>query len=201
MITLAYNGWRLINYFKMVNKKSKIVIHVCCAACASQVMRELSSSHEIIFFFFNPNLNEENYQLHYDGVLELSKINDLLLTVPNNQRAEYLKLIEPFRDPSSIKYINDKGRLERKCREILISLIMERTAEMARKNRYKAITTSMLCSPYRDHNTIWDIGTRVTSDYQLGFIYRDFRKGYWMGRNYTRKFNLSVPVYCSDYLE
>ena len=54
----------------------------------------------------------------------------------------------------------------------------------------------MLCSPYRDHNEIWDRGLDLANQHNLNFIYKDFRKGYWSGRNFARSHDIIIPTYC-----
>ncbi|MEK9156440.1 MAG: epoxyqueuosine reductase QueH [Patescibacteria group bacterium] len=185
----------------MVAAKKKVLVHACCAACASYLARQLGDEgFNPVIFFYNPNLSMGEYDKRLSGVKLLARQDNIGLIAPKRQAEDYTVLISPFCDPASIKYINDRERLERRCREILINLLLERTAYETKQNRFHHFTTAMLCSPYRDHSTIWDMGLSAAKDHHLEFYYKDFRKGYWMGRNYARKYNLSIPVYCSDYL-
>ncbi len=54
----------------------------------------------------------------------------------------------------------------------------------------------MLCSPYKDHNLIWDIGVQSAGNISMNFYYKDFRKGYWSGRNFARNHDMVIPAFC-----
>lgn len=180
----------------------KILIHVCCAACASYVILELEKNNfQQTIFFYNPNFNNFDYHFRLVGIKDLCHLKNVELIVPLYDELEYKNLIMPYQDNNSIKHINDRGRFDRKAREIMISLILGRTVQEAKKIGAYHVTTAMLCSPYRDHSTIWDNGSKIAAQKKLGFYYKDFRKGYWMGRNFARKYDLTIPSYCSDYME
>lgn len=186
----------------MADKGKSIIVHTCCAACASYLFMELQKEDFVpIAYFSNPSLKQKDQSDFLSGIDTLCEVEKLNITAASLDQEEYHKLVSPFKDQSSLKFINDQERLERKCREVLIELILQKTVERAVKLNVDSFTTSMLCSPYRDHNTIWDIGTKIAQDRGLKFVYKDFRKGYWMGRNYARKYDLIIPTYCSDYLK
>lgn len=183
-------------------EKKKILVHACCAACASYVQMELEKENfEVHFYFYNPNFNHLDYHFRLTGMRGLSDLKETKIIVPEYDESIYLDQIAPYQDKGSIKYINDKERFARKVREIMIDLLMSKSIEYASKSKYPFITTSMLCSPYRDHNTVWDVGNKLIEGKKPEFYYKDFRKGYWMGRNFARKYSLSIPAYCSDYME
>lgn len=186
----------------MVDKKEKLLIQVCCAACASYVaLDSQKNGYNVTMFYYNPNFNHLEYHFRLKGIEKLSEKKDIKLIVPKYNQEEYFSLVEPFQNEDSIKFIGDKERLKRKSREIAINLVLRTLADYAKKNKIKNITTAMLCSPYRDHNTVWDIGSKVAAEDNLAFYYEDFRKGYWMGRNIARNYKITIPAYCSDYLE
>jgi hypothetical protein len=186
----------------MADKKEKLLLQVCCAACASYTsMESQKNDHDVIMFYYNPNFNHLEYHFRLKGIEKLAEKKKIKLIVPGYDQEEYFSLVAPFQNEDSIKFISDKERLKRKSREIAITLILETLAGYAKKNKIKNITTSMLCSPYRDHNTIWDLGFQIAAKNKLNFYYQDFRKGYWMGRNIARNYKMAIPAYCSDYLE
>ncbi|MFA5927011.1 MAG: epoxyqueuosine reductase QueH [Patescibacteria group bacterium] len=180
----------------------KILLHSCCAACTAYLLMELDKEgREVVLFFFNPNFSMQEHTLRLEGARGLSQLKEVELIAPAYERIEYEVLIAPYRDKQSIKFIGDPVRFERRCREILINLILERAKKQAQDLGIKVFTSSMLCSPYRDHNTIWDVGSHLSKDGGVEFHYKDFRKGYWMGRNVAKKYGFSIPAFCSDYLE
>lgn len=179
----------------------KILLHSCCAACCAYLLIELEKEgREAILFFFNPNFDMQEHMLRLEGVRGLSQLKSAELIAPPYDQSEYEVLVAPYNDRNSIKFIGDRGRLERRSREILINLILEKTRDQAKETGIDQFTSSMLCSPYRDHNTIWDVGSHLSKIEGPEFHYKDFRKGYWMGRNLAKKYGFSIPTFCSDYL-
>jgi predicted adenine nucleotide alpha hydrolase (AANH) superfamily ATPase len=75
-------------------------------------------------------------------------------------------------------------------------MLMQKAIEQARKNKIRYFTTTLLCSPYKNHDEIIEISNEKALDYGVNFYYQDFRKGYWMGRNYARNHNADIPAYC-----
>jgi hypothetical protein len=69
--------------------------------------------------------------------------------------------------------------------------------------RYKFFTTTLLCSPYRDHDEISNLALENAVIHKINFYYKDFRKGYWTGRNFARTHGIMIPKYCgcNDSLE
>jgi len=186
----------------MAKAPEKVLVHACCAACTSYLLIELEKlGLESAVTFYNPQLNHLEYHYLLTGIEGLCEKKSIKLVPDNYDSGVYLNLIAPYTDKRSIKYISDPERYARKNREITISLIMEHTAQLAKEKKYPLFTTAMLASPYRDHNTIWDMGQKLGEGKTPEFFYKDFRKGYWTGRNFARNNELAIPEYCSDYLE
>jgi len=181
-----------------MKKKEKILVHVCCAACASHVFSELKKDgYEVIAFFFNPEIQgKTEYDKRLSDVERLCLESEIELIVPEYDTGLFFNPLLPFQEINSIKYITDKNRYRRKRCELCITLLIETSANQAKKLKIKKFTSSMLCSPYKDHNQIWDQGVQSAENGKIMFFYKDFRKGYWMGRNFARNHDMSIPGYC-----
>ncbi len=181
-----------------MKKPEKILVHVCCAACASHVFSDLKKAgFEIVAFFFNPEVQgKTEYERRLADVEKLCLESEIKLVTPDYNPALFTDPLLPYRETNSIKYITDKNRYRRKRCELCIGLIVETTANQAKKLRIKNFTSSTLCSPYKDHNQIWDQGVQSAENSEIIFFYKDFRKGYWMGRNFARSRGMAIPAYC-----
>ena len=176
----------------------KILVHTCCLACASYVFSQLEKAGFIVVaFFFNPEVDD--YGEHRKRLLDLTKYcseNGLELIVPEYNPEEFTGMIMPYKDKNSIKYITDNDRYRRRRCQLCNSMVIQKTVEQAKKNRFKYATTTLLCSPYKDHDAIIEIGNEKSLDYGVSFYYQDFRKGYWTGRNFARNHRGHLPSYC-----
>lgn len=179
-------------------KKERILVHVCCAACASYVFSELlKEGFEILAYYYHPEVHGgAEYKRRLSDVKALCEQKNIKLYIPNYNIQDYFSLLLPYQDKNSIKYISDKKRYRRKRCQLCIALLMQRMVEETKRLKLKIFTTSMLCSPYRDHDEIWDKGLELSTQNKINFFYRDFRKGYWNGRNFARSHQLVIPTYC-----
>lgn len=185
--------------------KRKILVHCCCAACSSHVFSELEKeNYEIIAFFYNPEVHgQAEYKRRLDGVKYLCKERKIKLVAPEYNIQEFIAPLLPYQDKNSIKYISDKKRYRRKRCQLCISLLIQNMAITTKKMKLSNFSTTMLCSPYKDHDEIWGKALEVATQNKLNFFYKDFRKGYWNGRNFSRSHGIMIPSYCgcSDSLE
>jgi len=67
---------------------------------------------------------------------------------------------------------------------------------MAIEEGYDGFTTSLLVSPYQDHEGIKIAGDRAALAAGIPFIYRDFRVGYRRSREMARGLHLYMQKYC-----
>ena len=79
------------NYYKLYKEelekisgskeKPSLLLHVCCAPCASAVLEKLKDIFNITIFFYNPNISPESeYNFRLDELkklLELMNLSDI----------------------------------------------------------------------------------------------------------------------------
>lgn len=182
----------------MAKKKRKILVHTCCAPCASYVFSELEKSDfEVISLFYNPQIHgRAEYKRRLDSLKYLCEEKNIKLLIPEYDMQEFLSMLSPYQDERSIKYISDQKRYVKKRCQLCISLLIDSLVHYTKKYHYKYMSTTMLCSPFRDHNEIWDRSLESATKNKINFVYKDFRKGYWTGRNNARFHKLHIPAYC-----
>jgi predicted adenine nucleotide alpha hydrolase (AANH) superfamily ATPase len=178
--------------------KKKILVHACCTACASHAFKELEKAGFMpVAFYYSPQVGEESeYEKRCEDLSNFCGEGGYAIVTPEQNLNEFDSLVDPYKDHVSIKYISDKDRYRRRRCNICYTLTIQKTIEQAKKLRIKFFTTSLLCSPYKDHDEIVEIANEKALDYNMNFYYQDFRKGYWMGRNYARNHNVHIPTYC-----
>lgn len=182
----------------MTEKAQKILVHVCCAACLSHVATELKkASFSVVAFFYNPEIDDETeYDRRLVDLRQYCEDNKIPLIVPAYSPKELWNQVKPFKDKESIKYINDSSRYRRRRCQLCQAQFLQKTVEEAKKLKIKFLTTTFLCSPYKEHDLIIEVANEKALDYNLNFYYQDFRKGYWMGRNYARNHGIYISSFC-----
>lgn len=176
----------------------KLLLHTCCVSCLSYASKKITErGFKPTVFYYNPNIHGKieflNRLKDVQGFVQEKGIG---IIIPNYNEMEFFKPIEPWQDAKSIKYIADKNRFRRKRCEFCYHLRMAKTAEEAKRRRIKHFSTTLLTSPYQDHEFIDYISSQLAKEYRLEFVYLDLRKGFWQGRNYCRAHKYMIPSYC-----
>lgn len=176
----------------------KLLLHTCCVSCLSFVHKKLAEKNFLpVIFYYNPSTQGKiEYLNRLKDIEEYCQNEKLEMVVPEYDEREFFKPIELWQDRKSMKFINDSGRFRRKRCEFCYEMRLRNAAETAKKNHLKYFSTTLLTSPYQDHEFIDYISSQLAKEYKIEFIYDDFRKGFWQGRNYGRNHKYMIPSYC-----
>jgi predicted adenine nucleotide alpha hydrolase (AANH) superfamily ATPase len=85
--------------------------------------------------------------------------------------------------------------LERRCWHCF-DMRLSRTAEYARDNGFDAFTTTLLVSPYQNHDFIAEVGAKLQMEYDVRFYGADFEVGYREGKQKAYEMGLYMQKYC-----
>ncbi|KPJ63656.1 MAG: hypothetical protein AMJ45_07115, partial [Syntrophobacter sp. DG_60] len=86
-------------------------------------------------------------------------------------------------------------REENRCR-FCYHTRLEATAQVAKKGKFDAFTTTLLYSKFQDHELIIDIGKSLAKRYGVSFLYEDFRAGWKEGIEVSKELNMYRQQYC-----
>ena len=173
-------------------KRPTLLLHSCCAPCSSYVLEYLTKYFKITVFYYNPNISsEEEYnkrkeeQFRFIG--ECGFANDIEFLegeYDNNKFEETIKGLE-----------NEKegGPRCKKC----YRLRLEETAKIAKEKGYDYFTTTLSISPYKNAESLNEIGKDLSEKYDINYLYSDFKKK----NGYKRSIELSgiFKLYRQDY--
>ena len=67
---------------------------------------------------------------------------------------------------------------------------MNKLQNMQTKIGYDSFSTTLLVSPYQNHEEIKRLGKELAKKYKLNFIYRDFRIGFREGQAKARELRI-----------
>ena len=73
---------------------------------------------------------------------------------------------------------------------------MEQTAKFAAENGFDSFTTTLLVSPYQNHELLAETAERMAQRYGVTFLYRDFRPGFRDGQAKARELGFYMQKYC-----
>lgn len=163
----------------------KLLLHTCCAPCSVYCIKSLREENiEPDLYWFNPNIHPYmEYKARRDTLIEYSKtININLILEENYGLKEFCK--------------NVVSDLENRCSNYCYKVRLEQTAKYAKENGYEAFSTTLLISPYQNHEELIRIGKELAEEYGIEFLYRDFRVGFREGQNEARQLGLYMQKYC-----
>lgn len=163
----------------------KLLMHTCCAPCSVYCIDSLRNEGiEPVSYWFNPNIHPYmEYKARRDTLIEYSKKINLELIIDENYGLkEFCQNV-----------IND---LENRCSNYCYRIRIEQTAKYAKEHGFDAFTTTLLVSPYQNHEKIKEICEEMSKKYDINFLYRDFRVGFREGQNKARELGLYMQKYC-----
>jgi len=75
-------------------------------------------------------------------------------------------------------------------------LRLEKAARLAAEKGYDAFSTTLLISPYQNHDLIRETGEDLAARYGILFLYRDFRPRFRQGQGQARQAGYYMQKYC-----
>ena len=159
----------------------KVLFHACCAPCSIHCSDALAANGiQFDLFWYNPNIYPgEEYYFRLDAFWTFTENRKITALIEEDHAA-----FNP--DPK-----NPKGRCA-----FCYRLRLEKTALFAVKKGYDAFSTSLLISPYQNHELLRQIGAELADLYGVGFFYRDFRPGFRSGQKQAREAGYYMQKYC-----
>lgn len=131
----------------------KLLMHTCCAPCSVYCIDSLRSEGiEPDLYWFNPNIHPYiEYKTRRDTLIEYSKMINIKLIINENYG------LEEFCKNT----IND---LSNRCKEYCYPVRLEQTAKFAKENGYDSFTTTLLVSPYQNHEAIIQVANKLAEN-------------------------------------
>jgi len=162
----------------------RLLLHCCCAPCSVSCLPALRGEGiEPDLFWFNPNIHPYGeYSSRLGSLIFLADKENLKL-----------KMIDEYGLSAFLSEIlpQDSGRCQ-KC----YAMRLEKTAFTAAQDGYTAFSTTLLVSPYQDHDAIRRIGDKAAAKHGVEFFYRDFRAFFREGQAQARSAGLYMQKYC-----
>ena len=173
--------------------KSSILLHCCCAPCASLAVERLSPNHDIFLLFYNPNIRPR---------VEFDK-----------RAAELLKLLDSARYPGKVEVqidsydseafaeaaekFHDEPEGGKRCRECF-RIRLEKTAKLAKAQKRDYFATALTVSPYKNAAVINEIGEEISRRQTVKYLASDFKKqdGYKRSIELSKMYGLYRQNYC-----
>ena len=161
----------------------KILLHTCCGPCSVMPVELLKAAgHELTAYFYNPNIHPyREYKKRRNTMREY--LTDKIPVIIDDDYA-----LEDF-----IRQTAD--RINNRC-AVCYQMRLERTAKFAAEQGYEMFSSTLLVSPYQNHQLIKDCALEAAKKYGVEFYYQDFRPYFQTGQEKARAAELYLQGYC-----
>lgn len=165
-------------------KGRDLLLHICCAPCSIACIESLRTEGiEPTGFWYNPNIHPvKEYRRRKNTLTEYAREINLRLIVENEYGLrKFIDRVYPdYRDRCSACY----------------SMRLEEAARYAAEEGFQRFSTTLLISPYQNHELIKRIGEEAAKKHGVEFLYRDFRPGFKEGQEKAKERELYRQSYC-----
>jgi len=165
----------------------RIVLHICCGVCATGAVERLSQEgHQVIGFFYNPNIHpEEEYQRRLEVARRVAREADFPLEVAPYTPREWSK---------EVGSLGNEPEGGRRC-EACFRLRLKKTHLYMEDCGWDVFTTTLTISPHKSADVINRVGWEVGGE---RFLARDFKKkeGFRQAIEMAKKWDLYRQDYC-----
>ncbi len=191
-----------VNYQLILDKtlaeieKSKetpsLLLHSCCAPCSSYCIEYLSNYFNITIFYYNPNIEPEEFERRYNEqckfVNAIKTKNPVKVIKGRYNDNDYYDLISGHE-------LDDEGG--ERC-TICYRMRLEESAKYASLNRFDYFTTTLSISPMKDAERLNLIGSELSKEYNVKYLFSDFKKrnGYLRSIELSKEYSLYRQDHC-----
>ena len=162
----------------------KILLHICCAPCSIMSVKKLREDNfDVTGFWYNPNIHPYmEYRERRDALRNYSEMIDL----PVIYKDKYG--LDDFTKSVS-------NNIEKRCNYCYADRLAL-TALYAKEHGFDGFCTSLLYSPYQNHEKIIEICRSLEEQFKIKFYYYDFRPYYREGVEEAKRIGMYMQKYC-----
>jgi predicted adenine nucleotide alpha hydrolase (AANH) superfamily ATPase len=162
-----------------------LLFHCCCGPCTAGCLASLAEEGvSPRLFWYNPNIHPwTEYQSRRDSLAALAGAKNL-----------NIEMIDEYGLRVFIRETWAGGEGDRCGR--CYATRLEKTASFAAQAGFDTFSTSLLVSPYQNHDAIRRTGEEMARRYGVAFLYRDFRPRFREGQAAARGMGLYMQKYC-----
>lgn len=163
----------------------KLLLHTCCGPCMTAFDEHFKSKGiRYSAFFYNPNIHPyKEYIRRRDTLKEYAEITGTELFIEESFMQHHWEV--NFNGM-------DKDKRCEQCYRKRIAATVRKAEELG----FTHFTTTLLISPYQNHEAIKRICNEESEGSDVSFFYDDFRKMFRKGQDIARENKLYRQKYC-----
>ena len=140
-----------------------ILLHICCGPCLIYPLSRLKNQgFKISGFYYNPNIYPiSEYYRRVEALKVLSQEFSLHVEYPEHEESDFFQAVDT------------QENLPQRC-VICWRLRLRKTAQKAKEGGFSVFSTTLLVSPYQDHQLLKELGRQIGQEAGIDFYYEDF---------------------------
>jgi predicted adenine nucleotide alpha hydrolase (AANH) superfamily ATPase len=168
--------------------KPKLLLHVCCGPCATEVVTRVQHEYELVGFFYNPNIfPEDEYYKRLKEVQRLSALWHVLFDTGEYDHDRFLELVQG---------LESEPEGGRRC-EVCFRIRLEAAAKAAKANGCSIVASTLTIGPSKKADIINRIGREKCAELGVEFLEADWKKKDGFRRSVELSKNMGM--YRQDY--
>jgi len=172
-----------------LTSKPKLLLHICCGPCATEVIRRLQPEYELTGFFYNPNIfPEAEFQRRRQAVEGVTTRWPVRLVIGDYEHDRFLKLVQG---------LENEPEGGPRC-ALCYRLRLTQAARHAQAHGCTIVASTLTIGPGKEASVINPIGREVCAQYGLQFLEADWKKrdGFKHSLELSRELGLYRQNYC-----
>lgn len=168
-----------------------LLLHACCAPCASHELSFLPDTFDLTVFYYNPNITDDEEREKRFAELE-RLISEMCPSVGLIKgEADGDKFLAAAK---GLENAPEGGMRCAKC----FALRLEETAKKAAEEGFEYFATTLTLSPLKNPMLLNEIGEKMAERYGVKYLASDFKKdgGYQHSIELSKQYDLYRQNYC-----
>jgi predicted adenine nucleotide alpha hydrolase (AANH) superfamily ATPase len=173
----------------MAEGKEKLLVHVCCGPCSTEVIERLAAGHDLVLYFFNPNISPKEEHDRRLAEAERYALARGHMIIPGPYDHDLWL--------SAIKGLESEPEGGRRC-AACFSYRLEAAAQRALQEGASSFTTTLTISPHKSAPAVNAAGEKAARQEGVAFLAADFKKkdGFLKSCQKAREAGMYRQDYC-----
>lgn len=171
-----------------IDRKKKILVHVCCGPDAAGVIEQLKEEFEVLCFWYDPNIQpKEEYDLRLEAFEKVAELKNTKSIIGEYDVENF------FENIKGLEHTPEQGA---KC-SVCYDMRLERSALEAKKQNCDLFTTTLAISPHKVQQKLKAFGEVAAKRHGVPYLAHNFMKH--EGFKESVKFTIENDIYRQDY--
>lgn len=182
---------------KNLSATPSLLLHVCCAPCATYCLTQLLPYFDITLYYLNDNIQPfDEWEKRLDELKKLADIvnSDNFVVRPRCRLKLTVKDYDASYFDSTAGTLGAMPEGGARCNACIGQRLVLST-DYAKRHSFEYVTTTLTVSPYKNSRFINELGAQLAQD---NWLYSDFKKrdGYRQSVQLSHKYNIYRQHYC-----